>query len=637
MNTFRLPDRLRRILLAVGRAALPRGHRTPLFDLSSLERVEAGIEWMDPPIRRGYLGLLVAVELTVLARTGRRLHRVPPHQLAEVLHGIARSGRVGRLVVDGLLAPIRVAHFSEPAYFESLGCPFETDAPADEPARWHGKVLPLDEIGSTDDLACDAIVVGSGAGGSVVAARLAEAGLAVLLVEEGDFFRRCHFHGRPTTRLRAMYRNLGLLPLHGNTRLTLPLGRTLGGSTTVNSGTCYRAPDEVLHRWSRAQGLTPLTPDGMAPYYDKVERFLEIAPCDPDLWGGVADVVIRGCDALGFAHGPVLRNAPECDGQATCAFGCPSGAKRSADVSYIPRALSCGAFAITGATVNRILWQGRRACGVELVGDPPIQLRARIVVLAAGTVHSPGLLGRGLPGEPPAALGRHMTVHPAGMVMALMDEPVRGWEGVPQSYAIEEFRADGLLFEGGFTPPDIAAAMFAPVGRRSMDLLDRYDRIALFGAMIADTSSGRVFSRRAGEPVLTYWLNRSDTLRLNRGLRILTDVFLAAGAREVIPMAGSWPSVRTAGDLARLGRHRFGPGQLDLTAFHPLGTCRMGTDPGTSVVSVDHAVHGTQGCYVVDGSVVPSALGVNPQLTIFAMAERAADRILALDDPRTAG
>jgi len=633
-KAYQLPDRHRRAVLALGRAALPRGGRTPLFDESSLERVEEGIVWMDPPIRRGYLGLLSTCDLAVLARTGRRLHRAAPERVADVLQGIAQSGRSGRMLVDALMAPIRVAHFSDPLYFESLECPYELEEPADEPARWHGKVLPLQDVGSPEDLECDAIVVGSGAGGSAVAARLAEAGLAVLVLEEGDFFRRCHFGGRPTERLRAMYRNLGVLPLHGNTRLTLPLGRTLGGSTTVNSGTCYRAPDDVLHRWGRESGLSPLSPDRMAPYFDEVERFLEVTPCERDLWGGVAEVVIRGCDALGFAHGPVLRNAPECDGQATCAFGCPTGAKRSADVSYIPRALSSGAFAITGAEVECVLWRGRRACGVLLAGDPPKRLRSRIVVLAAGTVHTPAILSRSFPGPQPEALGRNMTVHPAGMVMAVMDEPVRGWEGVPQSYAIEEFRRSGLLFEGGFPPPDIGAAMFAPVGHRSMDLLDRYDRIALFGAMIADTSIGRVLPLRMDEPVLTYWLNRRDTLLLNRGLRILTDVFLAAGAEEVIPLAGTWPSIRGEGDAARLGRTRFGPGELDLTAFHPLGTCRMGTDPRTSVVSADHAVHGTEGCYVADGSVIPSSLGVNPQITIFAMAERAADRILALDDPR---
>jgi len=620
----------------VGRAALPNGRRTPPFDLASVERVEEGIGWMDPAIRRGYVGLLAAVELAVLARTGRRVHRLPVDRLAAFLDGIARTSRAGRMLLDGLLAPIRVAHFSEPTYFESLGCPYDLDQRADEPARWHGKVLSLHEVAADDDLSCDAIVVGSGAGGAVVAARLAEAGLAVLVVEEGGFFRRCHFHGRPTTRLRSLYRQMGVIPLHGNTRLTLPLGRTLGGSTTVNSGTCYRAPDEVLHHWADSWGLTPLRPDAMAPYFDEVERFLEITPCEPDLWGGVAKVIARGCDTLGYEHGPVLRNAPECDGQATCAFGCPTGAKRSADVSYIPRALTAGAYALTGATVRRVLWQGRRASGVELATTPPRQLRAPIVVVAAGAVHSPVILSRSLPGRPLPALGRRMTVHPAGMVAAVMDEPVRGWEGVPQSYAIEEFHKEGLLFEGGFTPPDIGAAMFAPIGRRSVDLLDRYDRIAIFGAMIADTSRGRVFPRRAGEPILSYWLNHADALRLNRGLRILTRVFLAAGAREVLPMAGSWPSVKTKADLARLGKTRFGPGQLDLTAFHPLGTCRMGTDPATSVVTTDHAVHGTEGCYVVDGSVIPSALGVNPQLTIFAMAERAAERILARDDPGTA-
>ncbi len=627
--SYPLSTHQREALRAIGRAAVPAGVRVPEVGDASLDRLQDGLGWMEPAVRRGYLALLTLVETAVRVRAGRSLERAEPRQVVRTIERIAGSGRVGRLAMDGLLVPLRVAHVRDPDFFDAVGCPYDLDESADEPARWHAQALDAREVESPDDLECDVVVVGSGAGGATVACRLAEAGYAVLLAEEGDFYRRCHFHGRPVDRLRALYRNLGMLPMHGNTRLVLPVGRTLGGTTTINSGTCYRTPDDVLRRWQRERGLTELSPDELRPYLDRVERVLEIAPCEPDLWGGVADAVIRGCDALGYAHQPVRRNAPECDGQAMCAFGCPTGAKRSADVTYVPLALRSGAFALTGAEVRCVLWRGARACGVEIRDRDgrSLAVRSRAVVVAAGAVHSPAVLSRSFPGKLPRALGRHLTVHPAAMVMAVMDEPVRGWEGVPQSYAIEEFRADGLLFEGGFTPPELTAAAIGLVGHRFTSLMDRLDHLALFGCMIGDTSEGQVHCGTPGEPAMTYWLNRRDTLALNRGLRILCRVFLAAGAREVFPMAGAWPTLRNDADLQALTRSRFGPGEIDLTAFHPMGTCRMGVEPGDSVVGQDHAVHGVEGCYVVDGSVVPSSLGVNPQVTIFALAERAAEGI----------
>ncbi len=622
-----LPRWARRDLLAVGRAALPAGERLPAFGEAGLDRLEEGLGWFDPLTRRGYLALLRTVRARILAATRRPLHRADPLRIAEVLERMAGSGRVGRLMVDALLAPVRVAHASDPAFFDQLGCPFDLPCPADEPARWHGQVLTLDDLGSAGDLACDVVVVGSGAGGAVVACRLAEAGLAVLIVEEGQHFHRPDFGGRPLERLRRTYRSLGVLPLHGNTRLTLPLGRTLGGSTTINSGTCYRAPDAVLDRWARFLGLPDLAPERLAPHFERVERFLEIGPAQAEHLGGVAQVVARGCDALGLEHGPVLRNAPECDGQGTCAFGCPTGAKRSMDVSYIPRALRSGAAALVGVRAEsithdrgpepRVLVSGER--GGETVNWA---LRARSVVIAAGAIHTPGLLRRSMPGRVPRALGRGLTVHPACMALAVMGEPVRGWDGIPQSYAIESFLDQGLVCEGGFTPPDLVAAMLSPVGQRGVSILERYDRVAYFGAMIGDGPGGRVFPGGAGEPPLGYWLSDVDTRRLDRALRILCRVFLAAGAREVYPMAARWPRVRSFDDLRRLPR--FGPGDLDLTAFHPLGTAAMGLDPATSVVDPDHRVRGLPNTFVVDGSVVPTSLGVNPQLTIMALAERAA-------------
>jgi choline dehydrogenase-like flavoprotein len=208
------------------------------------------------------------------------------------------------------------------------------------------------------------VVIGTGAGGAVVARELAEAGLAVVMIEEGRYFQRQDFTGRAFAMQQKLYRAGGSTMSIGNVAIPIPIGMTVGGTTTVNSGTCYRVPDHVLTHWRDELGLTEFTPDHLAPFYDRVERVLGVAPTPAPLLGGCARVIARGCDRLGFRHAPLQRNAPGCDGQGVCCFGCPTDAKRSTNVSYVPLALRAGAELFTRARAERIIVEGGRAAGV---------------------------------------------------------------------------------------------------------------------------------------------------------------------------------------------------------------------------------------------------------------------------------
>jgi hypothetical protein len=209
--------------------------------------------------------------------------------------------------------------------------------------------------------------------------------------------------------------------------------------------------------------------------------------------------------------------------------------------------------------------------------------------------------------------------------MGIYDEILDGQNAIPQGYAVEEFHDEGILFEGAFAPPDLGAASLSLLGPKLISTMERYRHLAAFGFMVEDTSRGRVRPGPAGRPLITYWLNRHDTARIKRGVEILTRIFLAGGARAVLPLVNGFDEINNEADLARFRRANLGPRDFDITAYHPLGTSRMGPDPRSSVIGPDFQVHDTPGVYVADGAAVPTSPAVNPQLTIMAMATRASE------------
>jgi hypothetical protein len=252
-------------------------------------------------------------------------------------------------------------------------------------------------------------------------------------------------------------------------------------------------------------------------------------------------------------------------------------------------------------------------------------VRAEAVVVAAGTLMTPLLLGQSGACKTGGQLGKNLSIHPATKVLALFDERVDPGVGIPQGYAIDQFAEEGLMFEGASVPFDIAALGVPWTGRRFTELLEQYAHMATFGFMVKDTSRGSVRRGPGGAPLVVYDMNERDRALMQRGLGILCEVYLRAGARRVLPLVVGHDEIDGPGALARLREARLAPGDVEVTAFHPLGTCRLGVDPATSCVGPDHEAHDVAGLYVCDGSAVPSSLGVNPQMTIMALALRAAE------------
>ncbi len=632
-------DREKRVLTAIAEAAMPPGRFLEGAGAATVNALERWLEGLQPHVIKVLRGAVWAVELSPLPTRRKPFSALPLEARQAVLYQWEQHPSFHvRAVLRAVLTPLKQAHFDRPSMFTRVDCRYELEAVRDEKPRWLEQVTNGREVEEDLEIECEVVVIGTGAGGAAAAYELASRGRAVLMLEEGDFHRRSSFTGPKTRAYKTMYRDSAVTIALGNAGIPVFAGRAVGGTTVVNSGTCYRTPDRTLNRWLNELGLpSDFSPQGMDPYFQRVESMLQVAPASPLHVGAIGPLIARGADRLGYKHGLLQRNAPGCDGQGLCCFGCPTGAKRSTDVSYVPEALKLGAQLVTAARVDSIEIVGGRARGVvaTLGGEgqggrrPVLKVKAEAVVVACGTLMTPLLLRRSRACLSSGMLGKNLSIHPASKVLALFDERVDQWKGIPQGYAIEQFAEEGLMFEGGSLPFDIAAVSVPWTGPRFMELIEQYRHMATFGFMIQDESRGEVRQGIGRSPLVIYNLNAKDAAKMQRGVELLCEVFQAAGARRVLPLVAGADEVSSKEDLARLRSRKLRPGDIEVTAFHPLGTCRIGMSPESSCVGPDHEAHDVEGLYVCDGSAVPTSLGANPQVTIMAMALRAAEIINA--------
>jgi choline dehydrogenase-like flavoprotein len=479
----------------------------------------------------------------------------------------------------------------------------------------------------------DACVIGTGAGGAPVAKELAEAGLSVVMLEEGERYTADDYDAHPRDMSLKLYREAGQIATVGVPPIIVPLGKTVGGSSHVNSATCFRTPPAVLGMWGERFGLEELTPEALDPYFRRVERELNVVRTPASIAGRNAEVVKRGADRLGYSGGFIYRNVRGCVGSGVCNFGCPTSAKQHVGITYVPKAWDAGAVTYSGASARRLLLERGRVRGVEAktVSGRRLTVRSDVVVLAAGTIHSPLFLRRQRLDDPSGQIGRNLSLHPATGVRALFDERIDMWQGVPQSYFIDEFANEGIMLEGAAGTPDLVSTSLPYIGERHRELMQSYPYLSQFGVMVSDSSRGWV--REIGSRLhIRYDLNRKDTLTFKRAIEALCEVYWAAGAKRVFPPIAGLPELGP-GEMGRLRDYPLAADQLPLIAFHPLGTCRMGADPTRSPVDPEGRLRGYEGLFVADGSIVPSSLGVNPQITIMALATKIAYGIAGKPPP----
>lgn len=474
---------------------------------------------------------------------------------------------------------------------------------------------------------CDIVVVGSGAGGAVAAAELAEAGLEVAVIEEGPHRPTESFTGDDFEMVRSLYRDGGVTATIGRPPIAYAEGRCVGGSTVVNGAMAWRTPERVLERWRVAEAMPQLTAAALEPWFERVERFLSASPQDPTSIGRDQHLLREGAERLGWRVVANRRAQVHCAGCNRCVFGCPTGAKQSTLVSYLPRAMAFGADVYADSRVERIRFRGKRALGVEglvTVGDgttAPFAVDAAAVVVACGAIQTPALLARSGVRSPSGRIGHGLTVHPGAQVTGVFDELVEGWKGVHQAFQVRQFEDDGVIMAAVNLPPALVARSLPLDGAALGQAMEDYPRMVTAGVLVEDTTTGRVRAWR-GRPVPTYRITAADATRIAGAVRLLGEALFAAGARRVhLPFGGRSRPVTTVDDLRSVP---VAPESLELLTVHLMGTAAMGGDATRHVCDPLGRVRNTAGLYVADASLLPSPVAVNPMETIMALSSMCA-------------
>jgi choline dehydrogenase-like flavoprotein len=522
--------------------------------------------------------------------------------------------------------------------------------------------LPF-EIGAPTEpmtLEADVVVVGSGAGGGVVAAMLAEAGRSVIVLEAGPFVDEATMPRDELDAFGRLYLNHGLLATWDGS-VTMLAGSGVGGGTLVNWATTMPAPPAVRAMWRREHGLRDLE-DGDI-WGDDVATLEEELAVSPVRRPPPKDqAILMGAERLGWEAAAARRDAVECDDCGSCPFGCRRGSKQSGIRVHLARAAQAGARIVPQVRVTRILIEHDRAVGVQgraLVpgSDPeprvrPLVVRARQVVLAAGALRSPALLQAS--GVRHRSIGRHLQLHPVPVVAGRMTMPVDMWHGPMQGarslqFADDEDGRHGYVIESAPGHPGLLA-MALPwegIDEHASAMRDaRY--LAPFVAVTRDGGTGRVSLTRAGRVRIDYRLDAIGVSTLRHAALRMARLARAAGAGEIV-VAGT-PGIRFTpvraspeSDAAAYGRFEdevarmdFRPNRGSVFSAHQMGTVRMGAaprdhpcDPNGRVRARARGDRLVAGLYVADASLFPSALGVNPMLTVMALARRVGRTVLA--------
>ncbi|HEY4607487.1 MAG TPA: GMC family oxidoreductase, partial [Acidimicrobiia bacterium] len=544
--------------------------------------------------------------------------------------GLVRKGARALKTLTALLWVTTDQPATPPAVWAEMGYP----GPAG-PAPQVPKPIPVETITGDTTLETDVVVVGSGAGGGTVAGVLSAAGISVIVLERGGYRNESDFSHLEADAYETLYLD-GALGSSADGSTLMLAGATLGGGTVVNYTTSFPTPVEIREEWDRVAGFDHVF--GGESFERSTQAVLSRLDVNQDNGSpSTRDRLMeKGLRGLGWHVGKMPRNAVGCTESdcGYCTMGCRIGAKRSTLATYLQDAAGAGARIITEAEVQLVETEDGRATGViARVGAHTVRVRSRAVVLAAGALSTPAVLLRsGVGGD---AAGRFLRLHPVTALWGRFDDNVEPWSGVLQTRYSDQFsnldgRGHGFKFETAPVHPLFPSAFIGwddgPSFKR--DVLG-LGHLNVAGILLRDRDHGRVIIRKDGTPVWKYKISRFDQGHVRVGVRRAAELLAESGAREVItssvrpvrwiPGSGSLESFMAEADA--IG---YGPNRTSYFSFHQMGSARMGSDPATSVVDDGNETHGTRGLYVMDGSCFPTASGVNPMLSIVAIAHRGA-------------
>lgn len=481
-------------------------------------------------------------------------------------------------------------------------------------------------------LECAAVVVGTGAGGAMMARRLAEAGVDVIALEMGKAHKPSDFNQREDEMFEALFQQRGAQATDDQL-IRILSGIGVGGSTVHNTNLCRRTPDPLLERWASEHGVSGADPTTMAPQFAATEAELDVTLMGPSAMNRNNALFKQGVEALGWRGGFLHHNRKGCLRSGFCELGCAYDAKQNAAKVLIPGAIAAGARVYAGARVERVLVEQGRTVGVAgAIVDPDsgarrhgFTVKAKVVCLAGSAVRSPALLQASGITDPAGLTGRNFRCHPGAIVAAVFKDPVESWRGIPQSYECTEllgFEDDSkrIWMVPGAAHPIGSAVMTPGFGPDHMRMMRLYPRTAAVIVMVDELASGAVTARPDGSISIRHALGAEDKAQLSKGLEAAARILLAAGAEEVLLPWTDPLRIRDESGLAAIQAHGVPDYDLALTGVHPMGTLRMGDDPRRAVVSSRGEHHGLPGLFVCDGSIFPTALGVPPQISIYTFS-----------------
>ncbi|MEW6777493.1 MAG: GMC family oxidoreductase [Bdellovibrionota bacterium] len=502
------------------------------------------------------------------------------------------------------------------------------------PKSTSGFLLETTEETGDLELSCEAVVVGSGAGGSVVAKELSEAGLDVILLEEGGHRPSSSFNQREEVMAPRLYREAGG---RATWDLSLPIlqGRTLGGSTVHNICLSYGIEPAIVERWRKEAGVVFSSAD-LAPLQRRVEEHLGVNPIGKWQVNQNNGIFAKGCEHRGVSWEVARHNRVDCLMCGYCDLGCAYDRKQSMLITYIPKAIDAGCRAFTDCKVEKITGGRDKASGVEgslldrstCGSKGKFRIKAKHVVLAASAIDSALLLLRSGIRDEGKLLGNSLHLHPYAAVAGLYDAPVEAWRGIPQSVLSFEYAAfrengyGGYVMIPGWAHPGMGASVMPGTGKEHAAIMKEYAKTAAGGVMVHDETQGTIGNFPGMEKArISYWPEGEDMKTLLEGVKNLAKIYLASGARKVLLPYADGPFASSDAEVDRIVAEREPvPHKLLLSAVHPQGSCPMGEDPRKSVLDSFGKVHGVEGLYVADGSVFPTSVGTPPTIAIATLA-----------------
>ncbi|MHA1910499.1 MAG: FAD-dependent oxidoreductase [Candidatus Kariarchaeaceae archaeon] len=500
-----------------------------------------------------------------------------------------------------------------------------------------------------DRLTVDVCIIGSGCGGAISAAKLSKQGYSVVLLEKGPYVDKTDFDQNSTKLIKKMYvRSAGLATDDMSIRILQ--GSVYGGSSTINWMACLRPPTQVLEEWGAEYGLIEYAEEEMIKHFEEVEGRIN-AHIVPDGEQNQANrVLLDGCKELGIHVECIQNNSKDCIGCGTCGLGCPYDAKMDMRLTYLQDALDNGVTIFTETRADKIKYLSKETQHITAtilgkgydLNDRKLTITSRRLIVAAGAMNTPLLLQKSKLTKG-GNVGKYFQIHPVSASFAFYDRVIDPTYGIPLSSACKEYsdlngQGYGFWLEMPDLEPFLAGVNLPGIGPMRRQFLTQLRNVAVMLVLVRDgankKSNGEIkwrrgFNRQNGSfnfrkvPSIRYKLSDVDKEHLMKGIEESIKVQFAAGATNVLTLHSEFTNLTSPEEISKIKSLKNGSNEITIFSAHPMGTARMGKDPKVSVIDETMQMHYYPGVYVMDSSVLPTALGVNPMITILSTISRA--------------